>query len=86
MTRKAIGFRAPLLAQRIMANVLQDELWLPHVDQLRAVYDSRRLAMLNYLTNSLEMYLDAIGMKPAEVSVYGSRFPSLSTRACRAKY
>ena len=48
-----LDFGAPLLAQRIMANVLQDELWFPHVDKLRAVYDSRRLAMLHYLNEFL---------------------------------
>ncbi len=48
-----VDFGAPLLAQRIMATVLYDGHWLEHVDKLRAVYNKRRNAMLNALSDHL---------------------------------
>ncbi|MCH2370426.1 MAG: PLP-dependent aminotransferase family protein [Pirellulales bacterium] len=48
-----VDFGAPLLAQRIMATVLNDGHWLEHVDKLRAVYNKRRNAMLNALSDHL---------------------------------
>ena len=49
-----IDFGAPLLAQKIMATVLDDGCWLSHVEKLRVVYSERRNAMLNALSEHLE--------------------------------
>ncbi|MEC9096704.1 MAG: PLP-dependent aminotransferase family protein [Planctomycetota bacterium] len=48
-----IDFGAPLLAQRIMATVLNDDLWLGHVEKIRAVYRERRDAILDALSKHL---------------------------------
>ena len=48
-----IDFGAPLLAQRIMATILEENLWLPHVEKLRGVYRQRCHAMLGALETHL---------------------------------